>query len=210
MPLALRLPGRVKAGQRRDDFVVLTDLAPTILDAAGLTPPAMTGRSLMPLLAGSRQPNRDLVFVERERHAQVRRGDLSYPARAVRTDRFLYIRNFRPDRWPAGDPEMYFAVGPFGDIDGGPSKDLLLERRGDPAVARFFALATAKRPAEELYDLRADPGQLENVTGKSEYARDKAALKTMLEKWMRDTNDPRLAQDDDRWDKYPYYGNPGK
>lgn len=210
VPLALRLPGRVKAGQQRDDFVVLTDLAPTILEAAGLTPPAMTGRSLMPLLAGSRQPNRDHVFVERERHAQVRRGDLSYPARALRTDRFLYIRNFRPDRWPAGDPEKYFAVGPFGDIDGGPSKDLLLERRDDPAIARFFTLATAKRPAEELYDLRADPGQLENVAGKSEYARDKAALTTTLERWMRDTNDPRILQDDDRWDKYPYYGNPVK
>jgi arylsulfatase A-like enzyme len=210
VPLAVRLPGRVKAGQQRDDFVVLTDLAPTILEAAGLTPPPMTGRSLMPLLAASRQPNRGQVFVERERHAQVRRGDLSYPARAVRTDRFLYIRNFRPDRWPAGDPEMYFAVGPFGDIDGGPSKDLLLERRGDPAIARFFALATAKRPAEELYDLRADPGQLENVAGTPQYARDKAALKATLEKWMRDTQDPRLSQDDDRWDKYPYYGNPGK
>src|SRR5688572_9446750 len=196
VPLAIRLPGRVKAGQQRDDFVVLTDLAPTILEAAALTPPPMTGRSLMPLLAGSRQPNRDQVFVERERHAQVRRGDLSYPARALRTDRFLYIRNFRPDRWPAGDPERYFAVGPFGDIDGGPSKDLLLERRGDPAMARFFALATAKRPAEELYDLRADPSELENVAGKPQYARDKAALKAILEKWMRDTNDPRLAQDD--------------
>jgi arylsulfatase A-like enzyme len=210
VPLAIRFPSRAKAGQRRDDFVVLTDLAPTILEAAGLMPPPMTGRSLMPLLAGSGQPNRDRVFVERERHAQVRRGDLSYPARAVRTERFLYIRNFRPDRWPAGDPEMYFAVGPFGDIDGGPSKDLLLERRNDPAIARFFGLATAKRPAEELYDLRSDPGQLENVAAKSEYARDKAALKAMLEKWMRDTQDPRSSHDDDRWDKYPYYGNPGK
>jgi len=170
----------------------------------------MTGRSLMPLLAGERQPNRDRVFVERERHAQVRRGDLSYPARAVRTERFLYIRNFRPDRWPAGDPEMYFAVGPFGDIDGGPSKDLLLERRNDPATTRFFELATAKRPAEELYDLKKDPDQLRNVAGQREYESDRKQLKSTLEKWMRDTHDPRISQDDDRWDKYPYYGNPGK
>ena len=210
IPLAIRLPGRVKAAQQRDDFVVLTDLAPTILEAARLTPPPMTGRSLMPLLAGERQPNRDRVFVERERHAQVRRGDLSYPARAVRTERFLYIRNFRPDRWPAGDPEMYFAVGPFGDIDGGPSKDLLLERRNDPATTRFFELATAKRPAEELYDLKKDPDQLKNVAGQREYESDQKQLKAMLEKWMRDTHDPRSSQDDDRWDKYPYYGNPGK
>ena len=210
VPLAVRFPGRANAGQQRDDFVVLTDLAPTILEAAGLTPPPMTGRSLMPLLGGSRQPGRDRVFVERERHAQVRRGDLSYPARAVRTERFLYIRNFRPDRWPAGDPEMVFSVGPFGDIDGGPSKDLLLGRRDDPALARFFALATAKRPAEELYDLRTDPGQLENVADRREYARDKLALKAMLDGWMRETHDPRSASDDDRWDRYPYYGNPGK
>ena len=210
VPLAIRLPGRVKAGQLRDDFVVLTDLAPTILEAARLTPPPMTGRSLMPLLAGGRQANRDRVFVERERHAQVRQGDLSYPARAVRTERFLYIRNFRPDRWPAGDPEMYFAVGPFGDIDGGPSKDLLLERRNDPATTRFFELATAKRPAEELYDLKKDPDQLINVAGQREYESDQKQLKAMLEKWMRDTHDPRSSQDDDRWDKYPYYGNPGK
>jgi len=211
VPLAIRFPGKAKAGQQRDDFVVLTDLAPTLLEAAGLTPPAaMTGRTLMPLLAGSRQADRDRVFVERERHAQVRRGDLSYPARAVRTERFLYIRNFRPDRWPAGDPEKYFAVGPFGDIDGGPSKDLLLNRRGDPAIAGAFALATAKRPREELYDLRKDPDQLENVAGRRDYQQEQRRLEGMLEKWMRDTGDPRSSNDDDRWDKYPYYGNPAK
>jgi arylsulfatase A-like enzyme len=211
VPLAIRFPGKAKAGQRRGDFVVLTDLAPTLLEAAGLTPPsAMTGRTLMPLLAGSRQSNRDKVFVERERHAQVRRGDLSYPARAVRTERFLYIRNFRPDRWPAGDPEMHVAVGPFGDIDGGPSKDLLLARRSDPAIAGAFALATAKRAAEELYDLRNDPDQLVNVAGRREYQSALAPLKATLETWMRETHDPRAAHDDDRWDKYPYYGNPGK
>jgi arylsulfatase A-like enzyme len=211
VPLAIRFPGKARAGQRRDDFVVLTDLAPTLLEAAGLAPlPAMTGRTLMPLLAGARQPNRDHVFVERERHAQVRRGDLSYPARAVRTERFLYIRNFRPDRWPAGDPEKHFAVGPFGDIDGGPSKAVLLSRRAESAIAGAFALATAKRPAEELYDLRKDPDQLINVAGRREYQSTLPPLKAMLEKWMRETHDPRVAQDDDRWDTYPYYGNPAR
>jgi arylsulfatase A-like enzyme len=211
VPLAIRYPRGAKAGQQRDELVTLTDLAPTLLEAAGVAvPAAMTGRTLMPLLAGSRQSDRDRVFVERERHAQVRRGDLSYPARAVRTERLLYIRNVRPERWPAGDPEMYFAVGPFGDIDGGPSKDLLLERRNDPAIAGAFALATAKRPGEELYDLRKDPDQLRNVAGRPEYESERARLAAMLEKWRRDTADPRVMRDDDRWDKFPYYGNPGK
>jgi arylsulfatase A-like enzyme len=211
VPLAVRYPGKVKGGRTLDDFVVLTDLAPTLLEAAGLQPtPGMTGRSLLTLLAGQRQPERDKVFLERERHANVRRGDLSYPARAIRTRDFLYIRNLRPDRWPAGDPEMYFAVGEFGDIDGSPSKDLLLARQSDPAIAKYFNLATAKRPAEELYDLRKDSGQINNVAMKQEYARTKKNLGAALDKWMRDTGDPRITTDDDRWDKYPYFGNPGR
>jgi arylsulfatase A-like enzyme len=211
VPLAVRFPKRVKPGVTYDDFVVLTDLAPTLLEAAGVKPhAAMTGRSLMPLLAGQRQAGRDTVFLERERHAQVRRGDLSYPARAVRTKEFLYIRNLRPDRWPAGDPEMYFAVGDFGDIDGGPSKDLLLARRSDPAIAPYFTRATGKRPAEELYDLRKDPHQLENVAAKPEYAKAKGTLRAALDTWLRETGDPRIISDDDRWDRYPYFGKPGR
>lgn len=207
VPLAARWPAKVKAGQIRNDFVVLTDLAPTFLDATGQQIPAeLTGRSVMPLLAGKQQAGRAQVFLERERHANVRRGDLSYPVRAVRTKDFLYLRNLRPDRWPAGDPELYFAVGPFGDIDDGPTKQLLLARRDDAVIGKFFALATAKRPAEELYDLRRDPGELHNVADKAAYASVKKQLRATLDKWMRETGDPRATTDDDRWDRYPYFG----
>jgi N-sulfoglucosamine sulfohydrolase len=211
VPFAIRFPLKTKTHRTSDDFVVLTDLAPTILEAAGLKPPAgMTGRTLMPLLAGAPQPGRDRVFLERERHAQVRRGDLGYPARAIRNNDFLYIRNIEPDRWPAGDPEMYVSVGPFGDIDGGPTKDLLLQRRDDPAIAKYFALATAKRPEEELYDLRKDPQQLDNIAAKPEYARAKSDLRAALLKWMRETKDPRAANSVSPWDRYPYFGPAGR
>lgn len=210
-PLAVRWPGKVKAGRVVDEFVVLTDLAPTFLEAAGLKPPTeMTGRSLMSLLAGNKQTGRDQVFLERERHANVRRGDLSYPVRAVRTKDFLYIRNLRPDRWPAGDPQMYFAVGQYGDIDASPSKELLIARGDDPLIGKFFRLAMEKRPAEELYDLRKDSGQLNNIAGKTEYATAQQRLRAALDNWMRTTGDPRATSDDDRWDHYPYFGNPGR
>ena len=211
LPFAVRWPGRAKAGLVSDAFINLSDLAPTFLEAAGLTPPdSISARSILGLAAGGGAQGRDQVFLERERHAHVRKGNLSYPVRAVRTDDWLYIRNFRPDRWPAGDPEMIFSVGPYGDIDGGLSKTVMLERRDDPAIAKFFALATARRPAEELYDLRADPAQLVNVAADPTRNAAKARLRRMLDEWMRTTGDPRATTDDDRWDQYPYDGQPAK
>jgi len=211
VPLAIRWPGTVRGGSVVEELVSLTDVAPTVLEAAGLKPPdTMTGRSVLGLLRGESQPGRDRIFIERERHANVRRGDLSYPVRAIRTKDYLYIRNFRPDRWPAGDPQQHFAVGPFGDIDTSPTKSLLVDRQGDPTIAPFFRLATAKRPAEELYDLRRDPHQLENVAGRPVHAVSQRRLRQQLEDWLRDTGDPRATKDDDRWDRFPYYGQPAK
>ena len=211
VPLVIRWPGVARAGATVDAFVSLADLAPTVLDAAGLVPPsAMTGRTLRPLLRGEPHDDRDRVFLERERHANVRRGDLGYPVRAIRTSDYLYVRNIRSDRWPAGDPEMYVAVGPFGDIDGGPTKSLLLDRRKTSATGRFFELATARRPAEELYDLRRDPDQLVNVAGHPPHRAAQQRLRASLDEWMKRTADPRAVADDDPWDRYPYYGSPGK
>jgi hypothetical protein len=102
------------------------------------------------------------------------------------------------------------AVGPFGDIDGGPSKSLLLERSTDPAIAALFQLATAKRPAEELYDLKRDPQQVANVAGQPAHRAAQQRLRAELDGWMRETGDPRATADDDRWDRFPYYGQPPK
>jgi hypothetical protein len=150
----------------------------------------------------------DAVLLERERHANVRAGNGSYPVRAVRTRDLLYVRNLRPGRTPAGDAATWFAVGPFGDIDGGPTKSQLLDRRGEGAIARFFALATALRPAEELYDLRMDPDALVNLAADPARRADRDRMRAVLERLRSETADPRLDQDDDRWDAYPYYGGP--
>ncbi len=215
MPMAVRWPAQIKAGRQCDDFVSFIDLAPTILQAAGVeVPKAMHGHSLLPLLKDA--PNwkgRDKVFVERERHANVRQGDLSYPVRAIRTNDFLYVRNLRPERWPAGDPELYFAVGPFGDVDDGPCKrEVMRLENSTPPEKKLFALSFGKRPAEELYDLRKDPYELVNVAGRAEYAKAQATLRAELDRWMRETNDPRAGPGggDDRWDRFKYYGAPAK
>jgi len=208
-PFAARWPARAKGGRRSDDFISLGDLAPTFLEAAGLQPArAMTAQSFLGLLTGTERadaPRRDRVFVERERHANCRAGNVGYPCRAIHTADFLYIRNFEPDRWPAGDPPN------FGDVDGGPTKKLILDSRADEKIARFFDLAFARRPAEELYDLRKDPAQLLNVADRVECAETRKALRADLDRWMAETGDPRARGEDGGFDRYPYVaGRPTK
>lgn len=198
VPLALRWPGRTKPGTQHEGFVTLGDLCPTFLEAAGVSPPLdLTTRSLL------KPPNRDAVYLERERHANVRRGDLSYPVRGIRTKDYLYLRNLEPDRWPAGDPEFYWAVGEYGDVDESPSKRLILQS----PQSKSFQYCFAKRPAEELYDCRNDPGQIHNLATDPAHAAIRKKLSARLDKWMQSTADPRATgAPRDLWDKVPYTG----
>ncbi len=192
IPLVARYPAQWKP-QERHDFVTLGALAPTFLQAAGL--PAAGS-----LFSSQRQ---DAVFLERERHANVRQGNLSYPIRGIRTADYLYLRNYEPDRWPAGDPEFYWAVGPYGDVDDSATKRYLLRHRPQPA----FDLCFAKRPAEELYDVRRDPGQIHNLAAQPAHQKTKQNLATRLDVWLRETQDPRATNPHtDQWDRAPYSG----
>jgi N-sulfoglucosamine sulfohydrolase len=209
VPLAIRWPGRITPGRRIESFVNLQDIAPTLLDAAGIrVGKEIVGLSLVPLVTGAEKDGeRARVFLERERHANVRQGDLSYPSRAVRTREFLYIHNLRPERWPAGDPVMWKAVGEFGDCDAGVVKEVILGKRHEAAMRPYFELCFERRPAEELYDLRDDPGQTNNLAGHSEFAAAQQKLRTELDAWRQRTGDPRLNPADDRFEKAPYFGN---
>ena len=203
--LAVRWPARAKGGRVVDDFISFTDFAPTFLEAAGLKPrPDMTGRSFLDILTGDKagrvDPARDRVFVGRERHTNRREGGVGYPCRAIRTDDYLYIRNFKPDRWPAGDGEDY------GDIDGGPTKTFMMQNRSAPEVKPLFHLAFEKRPAEELYDLKKDPGELTNAADLGEYAQVKKRLADDLMHHLAATKDPRASGKGDEFDRYPYGG----
>jgi len=210
MPLAIRWPAKVKGGRVVDDLVSLTDLAPTFLEAAGLQVAGeMTGRTLMPVLlsdkSGRIDPKRDRIFTAIERHTLCRPGYVGYPRRAIRTHRWLYIRNYAPDRWPAGDPDFESPHQSFyGDIDNGPTKTYMIEHKDDPGVKALFELGFGKRPAEELYDVTADPGQIRNLAANPAYASIKRTLCNQLEKYQRQTYDPRI-EGKSPWDNYPYY-----
>ncbi|MCH2181752.1 MAG: sulfatase [Mariniblastus sp.] len=209
VPMAIEWPGKMEGGRTSDALISFEDIAPTLLTAAGITPPAeMTGHDFLPLATGTHDVAwRDALFLERERHANVRARHRSYPCRAVRTDTFLYVRNLMPELWPAGDPQWHWAVGPYGDLDNTPIKQLILQGKNQAAFQPFFQLGFAKRPAEELYDLGQDPHQLVNVADQAKYAGTKQTLSDKLDAWMKATDDPRAVDPrDPRFDRYPYFG----
>ncbi len=199
VPLAMSWPARVPGGRRVDDLVSFTDFAPTYLEAAGIArPAAMVGKSLVNLLTSRREgivePGRDAVVAGRERHSHARFDNLGYPARAIRTRRHLYIRNFAPDRWPAGDPPL------FADIDDGPSKRYLMGRQTDPLHGAGFA----RQPAHEFFDIAADPGCLNNLAGSPAHKKEMETHRARLEKLLAAQGDPRM-RGSAIFDSYPRY-----
>lgn len=216
VPLAIRLPQRFPGHRVVDDLVSLTDLAPTFLEAGGVPVPAeMTGRSLLPILeSGTRgrvDSERTFVLLGKERHVPCQEAPDpgGTPMRAIRTFDYLYIRNFRPDRWPAGTPnyrQAYFPGSWYGDVDNGPTKFDMVENRDRDEVRRhLFALAFGKRSAEELYDLRKDPEQLNDVASDPAYHEVLERLSGQLMEELEKTGDPRV-DDGERLEQNPYYG----
>ena len=234
VPLAIRwgkdIPGApVKRGRVVEDFVNLPDLAPTFLDAAKVPiPKVMTGKSLVPLLRSTKDglidARRDHVVVGRERHvAKARLQNLPYPQRAIRTKSFLYIRNYKPDRWPMGVAPGYGlpagalpslealtnnTFGAFGDLDASPTKAWIALHKDDPGVDVYFDFAFGRRPAEELYDLRTDPHQMKNVAADGKYEDAKSMLSERLMNTLRANGDPRVTGDGTTYDKPPFSDAP--
>jgi len=188
MPTAIRWGAHVKPGQVVDDFVSLTDLAPTFLAAAGQPVPAeMSGKSLLPLIE-SNAPGQDFVVTGRERH-----GGSDYPCRAIRTTGYLYIRNYHPADSPAA-------------ADSGPALAFLAEHKADPAMEKYWKAFGELRPAEELYDNSKDPDQMHNVAEDPAYASIKKDLSRKLDEYLAATGDPRGTGKGEVFDSYPIRG----
>ncbi len=219
MPLAIRWGEQITGKRVVDDLISLTDIAPTILDITGIKHPApeksgleMSGKSFYDILlspeSGLLEPRRDQVYSARERHSCSRYGNLSYPIRALRTHQYLYIKNFKPERWPAGAPVKYDQdrnlVTGYHDIDDFPEL-YTYTHRSDPEVKKFFDLAVAKRPAEELYDIIQDPACMNNLAVLDNYQEQLIFLRQELHQKLMDTGEPRLHGYGDVWETYERY-----
>ena len=210
VPLVVSMPSRYKAGRVVDDFVSLKDFAPTFLEIAGIpVPDEMNARSFVNILESGKEgmvdPTRNFIVTARERHAFVRRNGTGYGARAYRTKDFLYIRNYNPEYWPAGDPPLY------GDVDAYmlhfpcPTKMYMLKNREEEGCKRLFELGFGKRPSEELYDLPSDPFQMNNVAGSPEFKEVKDLLCGNLTNYLKVQGDPRELGGRMKWMGAPYY-----
>ena len=211
VPLAIRWPrGICNPGRDVNAFVNLSDLAPTFLEAAGLTPPdMMTAQSLMEIFFSGDDPvGRPAAFIAMERHDGCRKGGKGYPCRAIRTEGYLYIHNFEPTRWPSGSPDASVCARsiPYGEIDTSPTKTFMMEHRNEHGVADLAELAFGMRPAEELYDLKSDPHQMVNLAGSTAMTEAQASLRRRLFDHLKKTGDPRIVGGTVDWDYYPYYG----
>ena len=185
-PLAIRWGSKIKPGRTVTDFVSLTDLAPTFLEAAGVEVPAdMTGHSLIPVIKaegeGRIDKSRDFMVFGRERHLA------DYPMRGLRTDKWLLILNLKPDLWPAGDPDKYI------DCDRGPTKELILSGANNPATKKYYDMCFGKRGPVELYDCENDPEQVNNLANDPKYAETLEKLRTQLVNYLKTTKDPRFT-----------------
>lgn len=208
VPLAIRWPGGIRSpGRTVDDFVSFTDLAPTFLDVAGI-PAAdsgmaeMTGTSLRALFESDNSAapfsQRRFLLVGKERHDAGRPNDVGYPIRGILTKRFLYLKNYEPDRWPAGNPETGYLA-----TDGCPTKTWILEARRQDPDNRFWQLNFGKRPLEELYDLGADPHCIQNLIHSSEHQHQRKRLHQLMTETLRDQGDPRMFGRGKVFDTYP-------
>ena len=150
IPLAIRWPDGIAGTHRTvDDYVNFADLAPTFLEAAGIEEPGpvmqpISGRSLFDIFSvnknGQVNPQRDHVLVGKERHDIGRPHSWGYPVRGIFKNDQLYVKNFEPDRWPAGNPETGYL-----NCDGSPTKTEILTMRRSGEDTLFWELCFGKR-----------------------------------------------------------------
>lgn len=220
-PMANRVPfaamwknGIQKPGRVIEDFISFVDLAPTLIEVAGLdwkdTGMAESpGRSLTEIFRSEKNgqvvPARDHVLIGKERTDVGRPEDAGYPIRGIITANAAFIENFENTRWPAGNPETGYM-----DCDAGATKTFILEAHRKNASDRFWQLCFGMRPDKEFYDLKADPDFVSNLASSNDATVKNrlGVLQKQMYRELKQQGDPRMDGQGQIFDHY-LHANPG-
>jgi N-sulfoglucosamine sulfohydrolase len=233
VPFAIRYPKGFPGGREVNDVLSFADLAPTILEITGTSSDGMlpiSGKSVLHILKSKNEgvldESKEYVFAGRERHSSSRYLNWGYPQRAIRSHDYLLVWNMKPDRWPSGAPQrikpdtdndlwplygidengMHHSEWAFTDIDAAPTKSFIIENWQDETVRPYFDRAHAKLPEFELFDVKDDPYNLNNLAGNTEYASVEQELKQALLAELKKSEDPRVVgPDKEVFDSYIRY-----
>ena len=174
-PFVVSWPQEVDAGQVNKNLVSSVDIASTFVELAGIDiPDSFQGKSFAQGLLNASAVCREYIFAEHNWH------DYAAHDRAVRDGRYLYIRNSFPE-YPATPPADAVRSLSYDSMQALESEGKLPEHQ-----RQCFLYP---RPAEELYDLEADPHSLKNIAGDSDWAEVKARLSKQLDDWVSRTAD---------------------
>ena len=209
---AARWGNKIKAGRVVSDYINFPDVAPTFLEVAGVEKDTqITGKSFLDILlsekSGRIDSSRNFAVLGKERHDLGRmdgeQHSVGYPARAIRTDEYFYVHNYKPNRWPAGDPEFDYM-----NCDGSPTKTYLTELDENSEDYKYYLSAFGKRPADALYDINKDPDCVNNLADLPEYKEIIEELSAKMIKVLTEQEDPRVLGNGDIFDYYPHRDDP--
>ncbi len=174
VPLLVRWPGKIKPGTVRNDLVCFLDLAPTTLALAGAEIPKELDGQVF--LGPQTAPERKYIFAARDRM------DEAYDRiRTVRDDSFQYIRNFHAEL-PFAQRIAYMEAMPTMQV----WRKLNAEGKLTRAQKLFFA---PSKPKEELYEVAADPDEINNLAGNPKYQAKLKELRAAMDEWIAKTRD---------------------
>lgn len=207
IPLIIRWPGKLKAGQVCDHMTSAIDISATVLRLASIEPPKhIEGKVFLERVAKSvwkSVEKRDYIIAARDRC-----DETIDRIRCVRTKRYKYIRNFMPER-------PYTQLNRYKERSYpmlGLMKELHAEGKLTPVQALFMA---PRKPNEELYDIQSDPYEIRNLAASPEHRATLKRMRVLLEKWIEETGDmgqfpeklsaiterdrQRILQEDESW-----------
>lgn len=202
MPLAVIWPaGIANPGRVFNEYINFVDFAPTFLKIANINNHNMhpIGKDMTDIFIDKPDKDRSYILLGQERHDYGRPMNQGFPIRSIIENGYLYIYNFKPELWPAGNPETGYL-----NTDGSPTKTEILILRREGKDTHLWEMAFGKKPQEELYKISVDPECLINLALNPIFDDLKNEMKKKLFNDLCNQKDPRVLGKGSIFDQYPF------